>query len=369
MPVLQDGELILYGFVGDNFWDDGFTASDVMAALAEVGRETDITVRINSGGGYVDDGIAIYNALAAHKGKVRVEVDAMAASAASLIAMAGDTIVMRTGSMMMIHDPARITWGTAEDHARSVDILDKQAAMMAGIYADRSGNDADKAREAMKAETWMTAEEAVEAGYADEAEGAKTKAYAAFDYRIYANAPSSLKALASRRKWDLPASDGRMAASAGRPSPKKGATAMEEDEEKKTPLESVQAAWAGASDEDKSAIRTWLAEQDGAPDEDEEDDAGSDVEASIRAERARAADISAACKLAGKPEKATAFIQSGTALSEVLASLGAERTGGENTNPRRGADPSTPGASPSVSMAKAIEKVNARDRGLNPKGD
>ena len=77
-----------------------------MAALAEHGRENDITARINSGGGYTHEGLAIYNALAAHKGKVRVEVDGVALSSASLIAMAGDEIIMKAGAIMMIHDPA-----------------------------------------------------------------------------------------------------------------------------------------------------------------------------------------------------------------------------------------------------------------------
>ena len=66
MSVLIDGELVLYGFVGDDFWDDGFTASEVIDALAMLGHDADITVRINSGGGYTSDGIAIYNALKAH---------------------------------------------------------------------------------------------------------------------------------------------------------------------------------------------------------------------------------------------------------------------------------------------------------------
>ena len=94
MSVLVDGELVLYGFVGDSFWGDGFTASEVIDALAELGRDADVTVRLNSGGGYTDDGIAIFNTLTAHRGKVEIVVDAMAASAASVIAMAGDTVTM-----------------------------------------------------------------------------------------------------------------------------------------------------------------------------------------------------------------------------------------------------------------------------------
>ena len=209
MTVLRDGELVLYGFVGDNFWGEGFTASEVLDALAEVGRETDITVRINSGGGYATDGIAIFNALSAHKGKVTVEVDAIAASAASIIAMAGETIRMRAGSLMMIHDPSGWTSGTADAHERTRKALDKLAEQMAGIYADQAGKPAAEARADMKSELWLTADEAVEAGYADEADSSAAKAMAAFDYRRYAHAPEALTALAQTQNWTLGGPGGR----------------------------------------------------------------------------------------------------------------------------------------------------------------
>jgi len=217
MSVLQNGELVLYGFVGDSFWEQGFTAKEVVDALAEIGRETDVTVRINSGGGYVDDGIAIYNALAAHKGQVTVHVDAIAASSASLIAMAGDTIVMLEGSLMMIHNPSGITFGTAEDHEKTGSILEKMASQMASIYAERSGNPVEDVRQAMKDELWLTAAEAVEQGYADESQSAKAKAVAAFDFRIYANAPQRLTAMAKRKNWSLAEASARAAATAHHP--------------------------------------------------------------------------------------------------------------------------------------------------------
>ena len=139
MAILVDGEMILYGFVGESFWGDGFTSRDVLDALAEHGRDNPITVRINSGGGYVDDGVAIYNALSAHKGKVTVIVDALAASSASVIAMAGEERIMRKGAMLMIHDPSGVVWGTAEDMAKAVRMLEKHAENLAGIYADVTG--------------------------------------------------------------------------------------------------------------------------------------------------------------------------------------------------------------------------------------
>ncbi|KAB2779439.1 head maturation protease, ClpP-related [Brucella anthropi] len=223
MPVLQDGELVLYGFVGDNYWDEGFTAQDVLAALAEVGRDTDITVRINSAGGYVYDGVAIYNALVGHKGKVTVVVDAFAGSAASVIAMAGEERIMRTGAMMMIHDPASVTYGNADDHEAAVGFLNKLGDLMADIYAERTGEDTETIRADMRKEIWLTGEEAVARGFATETEKLKAVAYSAFDYRIYANAPARLKRMAQKNSWSL---DREMTASAPAGAP----TSQEEDD-------------------------------------------------------------------------------------------------------------------------------------------
>lgn len=223
MPVLQNGELILYGFVGDNFWDEGFTARDVLNALAEVGHTTDIPVRINSSGGYVDDGVAIYNALKAHKGKVTVYVDALAASAASVIAMAGDERIMRTGSLMMIHDPASVTYGNADEHEAARTRLDKLGDLMADIYADHTGEDAETIRADMREEIWLTGDEAVKRGFATGTEQAKAVAFSAFDYRVYANAPDRLKRLAQMNSWSI---DREMTAAAPAAAP----TSQEDDD-------------------------------------------------------------------------------------------------------------------------------------------
>jgi ATP-dependent Clp endopeptidase proteolytic subunit ClpP len=202
MPVLLNGEIVLYGFVGENFWGDGFTARDVLDALAEHGRDNDVTVRINSGGGYVDDGIAIFNALKAHKGKVTVIVDSMAASSASVIAMAGEERLMRTGAMMMIHDPSGGVWGTADDMERYAKVMEKHGENLASIYAEVTGEDAGDIRDDMRAELWMTADEAVERGFATAIDKKKkAKAAAAHDYGVYAHAPDRLVALTKSKNW------------------------------------------------------------------------------------------------------------------------------------------------------------------------
>ncbi|NEI52707.1 Clp protease ClpP [Rhizobium leguminosarum] len=201
--LIVNGELVLYGPVGFyDFWDDtGFNSNGVIEALGELSG--DITVRLNSGGGIAMEGSAIYNALKRHDGKVTIAIDAIAASAASVIAMAGDEIQMPLGTLMMIHEPSGITLGPADEHRRTANVLDTMADVFAKVYADRTGLDANAVREMMRAETWLGPDEAVKAGFATaaiEAEAEPATADATFDYRTYMHAPAQLSALAKDRQ-------------------------------------------------------------------------------------------------------------------------------------------------------------------------
>ncbi|GAU85178.1 head maturation protease, ClpP-related [Bosea sp. BIWAKO-01] len=206
MRLVEGNEIRLYGPVGYMDSDgQGFTSSDVIDALAEVGADADISVRINSGGGFAHEGVAIHTALARHGGHVVVSVDGVAASAASLIAMAGNTIVMATGSLMMVHDPSLITIGTAAEHGRGIQQLEATAAAMATVYAQRTGKALANVRAEMAAETWMTADEAVAAGYADRTGTTKARAAAHFDYSVYANVPlTALAAMEAKARAESP---------------------------------------------------------------------------------------------------------------------------------------------------------------------
>lgn len=164
-------ELWLYGVVG-GYWF-GFNDKDVADQLRGLNVDQ-ITVRVNSPGGDSIQGIAIGNLLRNHKASVTVVVDGLAASAASLIAIAGDEVVMSPGSQMMIHDPWFFTLGSAAELRKDAAFLDTQGANMAGIYASRAGGTADAWREAMTSDelgsgmgTWYTADEAVAAKLAD----------------------------------------------------------------------------------------------------------------------------------------------------------------------------------------------------------
>lgn len=199
--LMVGGELVLYGFVGDDFMDEGFTSKAVMNALS--GTDGDITVRLNSGGGLAWEGASIHAVLSRHPGKVTILVEGVAASAASLIAMAGDEIVMAEGAMLMIHDPRNVTIGTAEDHRKQAAALDKMADNYASVYAARAGLDEGSVRSLMVAETWMTGKEAVEMGFADKVVERESQAVAAFDYRLYAKAPDHLRMAAKENGWRM----------------------------------------------------------------------------------------------------------------------------------------------------------------------
>jgi ATP-dependent protease ClpP protease subunit len=205
MPdIVVDGEIVLFGTVGADFWgDDCFTSRQVIEALAGLGGK-DVTVRVNSGGGDVFEGVAIHNALRAHKGAVSVRIEGIAASAASIIAMAGKTVTMGKGAVMMVHDPSMITWGTAADHDKSKETLEAIAGSMATIYADKTGKTPEECRTQMRAEIWMTAEEARANGYADELideDGDEESVPTAFAYRLYAAAPAAIAAMADANGW------------------------------------------------------------------------------------------------------------------------------------------------------------------------
>ena len=127
-----------------------------------------INLRINSPGGNVFDGHAIANRLRAHPAKVNVTVDGVAASIASVIAMAGDTVTMGVGAMMMIHNPSVVVRGNSRDMREVADLLDKFAAdSLAPAYAAKAGNEPADWLDAMAAETWYSGPEAVAAGLAD----------------------------------------------------------------------------------------------------------------------------------------------------------------------------------------------------------
>lgn len=179
-------EMLLYDEI--SWW--GISAQDVADALADV--HGDLHVKINSPGGDVFDGLAIYNMLADHPGQVTVTIDGLAASAASFIAMAGDQVTVNRGAQVMIHDASGLCYGNASDMAEMVGLLDRISDTIAGIYAGHAGGEAGTWRDLMRAETWYDGPEAVLAGLADEAVSAERQA-----------APDEPADRALVARWDL----------------------------------------------------------------------------------------------------------------------------------------------------------------------
>lgn len=161
----DEAEVMIYDEVGGWF---GCTADDLIAELRGITAPR-MRVRINSPGGSVFEGIAIANALRAHPASVTVQVDSIAASIASVIAMAGDRIEMAPNSMMMIHDASGLCLGNASDMEEMAELLDLISDNIADAYSARAGGTREQWRERMRAETWYLPEDAVENGLADEA--------------------------------------------------------------------------------------------------------------------------------------------------------------------------------------------------------
>lgn len=172
-PVAEsDGvyELLIYGDIGESWWTESVTAQSVAQQLNDLDSTVaTINVRINSYGGSVADGLAIYNALKRHKAAKAVTVDGVAMSSASLIAMAGDTVSMPSTSILMIHAPWGGVYGNAKELRQYADVLDTFSASMADAYVKKSGKSKEEILGLLQdgEDHYYTGEEAVAAGFAD----------------------------------------------------------------------------------------------------------------------------------------------------------------------------------------------------------
>lgn len=163
-----DGEICVYDEIGG--W--GISARQFVEDLQALGAVKNLTVRINSPGGSFFDGVAIYNALARHPARKTVWVDGFAASAASVVAMAGDEIVMPENTMMVIHEPRGAGAGTAADMRVIAEALDRACRSIVSIYAAKTERSAADIEALLATETWMSAQEAFDLGFTDRIEPA-----------------------------------------------------------------------------------------------------------------------------------------------------------------------------------------------------
>lgn len=265
----------------------GVSAKSFLNDLRSVtGDEVD--VEINSPGGDVFAGLAIYNGLRASGKKINVKVLGLAASAASLVAMAGDTIEMPENAFMMIHNPWGFAMGGADEMRNTADVLDKICASLVSTYAKRTGKTDQEITALLDAETWMTAQEAVDAGFATSVTAALAVKASYSEDRLPENVRLAFKAQAPTTGASAPAEA---------PAPVFGETlaAQAQTIADAAGLGHYAAMW-GAD----PALRN--AEQ-----------------VTARAELAR--EVQALCVLAKRPEMADKFIKAATPLQDVRAEI------------------------------------------------
>lgn len=173
-------DVYVYDYIGG--WD-GVLAKDVVGALAQINGH--VNLHINSGGGDIFEGVAIYNAFKNHTGGVTAYVDGVAASAASFIAMAAEKVIIEANATMMIHDGMALCMGNEQELADASALVGKLSDTIAEMYAGKAGGEAKDWRKKMRAETWYNADEAVMDGLADEVNGAASGTTNKLDLAIF----------------------------------------------------------------------------------------------------------------------------------------------------------------------------------------
>ena len=161
-------EIVIYAEIGFSWWGEGVDAksfSDELKALPKT--ITQIDVRLNSPGGNVFDGVTIYNRLKQHSANVTVFIDGLAASIASIIALAGNEVVLGEGALIMVHKPMSGVFGNSIEMEEMVSRLDDVEEQLVGIYRRKTGLDRSEIKSMLAEETWMSAEEALELGFVD----------------------------------------------------------------------------------------------------------------------------------------------------------------------------------------------------------
>jgi ATP-dependent Clp protease protease subunit len=281
----------------------GVTAKDFIAQRRAL-NPGPLSVSINSPGGSVFDALAIYNDLGQHDGEITVRILGVAASAASLIAMAGDKIKMPENAFMMIHNPSVVAWGNSGDLRDMADVLDKITASIVGVYTSRTGKSAEEVQTLLDAETYMTAQEAKDLGFATDVEP-NLPVTASFDLdRLPDNVRATFKAAA-------PASVGEGAKPANGQKNPDPAIAPNPAAQSTPFAETARVAAVAAGLADFAALFALTAAGDAAK-----------LTATIDSAR----EIVSLCDVAGLKDRAGGFIRANKPIAEVRAELLAHLT-------------------------------------------
>lgn len=300
----EPAEILIYDYIGSY----GVTAQDFDAGLKALGNPVSgkATLRINSPGGETPTAASIYNMLERWLGKYDIQltvvVDGIAASAASWIAMLGDEVVMPENTLMMIHDPAGFAVGTSRDLRTLASVLDRIKQGMVTAYMKKSGQGKEAVEAIMEAETWYSAEEAVEAGFADRVDNPIDIA-ASFDLSRFKNPPHA--AVGLRAQTGASDKEGYMP---------KIETAAEMEARLRTEITA-----SLKKDADDAAAATLAAAAKTVPAVAETAD---QIAARVRKDIGDTnAEISSLCIIAGKPELVAGFVAAGKTVAQVRVDL------------------------------------------------
>ena len=192
---------LIYSEIG-GFW--GVTSEEIASFLRE-NKNKDVQIRINSVGGSVTEGVAIYNLLKAHNGKVEIAIDSICASIATIIALAGDSIKMNLGSIFMIHNPWSMAFGESEDFRKEAEVLDKFKETLVSIYMTKFNGSEEEIVEMMNSESWLSDKEAMKFGFVDSIEQElKISASIKYDLNKYFNSIPKKENIMKEKKEEAP---------------------------------------------------------------------------------------------------------------------------------------------------------------------
>jgi ATP-dependent protease ClpP protease subunit len=328
----KTAEIVIYDEIGKSWWgEDTVSAKQFLDDLNALGEVDAITLRVNSPGGDVFDGVAIHNSLKNHKAKVTAHVDGIAASAASFIVMAADKVVMPANSFLLIHGASGMSWGNADDMRAVADDLDRIDKSLTATYVARAKSTTAKVKTLMKEDRLMDAAEAKEWGFADEVTSEKRLA-AKFSLRLLPKAAAE--------KFRAQSGDGE-----GDPPP----PASEPEKVPETPPSPAPAG--DPADPTKPAVAEPAAKS-------------ADVivleakQKGIDEHRKYVGEVTDLCTLARQPERVGGYVRANTSIEQVRKELLDVKA----QDPVLPHHPLAPPAAPATAWAKITDKLNARNR-------
>jgi ATP-dependent Clp protease, protease subunit len=328
----KTAEIVIYDEIGKSWWgEDTVSAKQFLSDLTELGDVDAITLRVNSPGGDVFDGVAIHNALKNHKATVTAHVDGIAASAASFIVMAADKIVMPSNSFMLIHGASGMSWGNADDMRAVADDLDRIDKSLTATYVARAGSSTAKVKALMKQDRLMDADEAKTWGFADEVTE-PVKMAASFSLRLLPKAAAEkFRAQAGDPEKTEPEKTEPEKTEPPAPEPEKTEPPAPEPEKTEPPAPAAKSA---------QIIMLDAAKQQG-----------------IEEHQTYVANVTDLCTLARAPERVGAYVRANTPVEQVRKELLAQAAAEPVVMPHH---PLAPPVPPTKAWDRITDKINAR---------